>query len=86
MSDGVRGGIRLEESIPFGKLIESDGHLDAIVLTIEGFDFVGMARALLREPDLPNRLRADPSTGSLCIHCDRCMPTIYSGTRCPLIT
>jgi 2,4-dienoyl-CoA reductase-like NADH-dependent reductase (Old Yellow Enzyme family) len=33
MSDGVRGGIRLEESIPFAQLLESDGHLDAIVLT-----------------------------------------------------
>lgn len=168
MSDGVRGGIRLEESIPFAQLLESDGHLDAIVLTggssplnpmylfrgsapvrefaaaqrpvlglgirlvgkrflkeypyeplyflpyarefraalkmpivllggvtdragmdtamAEGFDFVAMARALLREPDLPNRIRADASTGSLCIHCNRCMPTIYSGTRCPLIT
>jgi 2,4-dienoyl-CoA reductase-like NADH-dependent reductase (Old Yellow Enzyme family) len=52
----------------------------------EGFDFVAMARALLREPDLPNRIRADASTGSLCIHCNRCVPTIYSGTRCPLIT
>ena len=52
----------------------------------EGFAFVAMARALLREPDLPNRIRADASTESRCIHCNRCMPTIYSGTRCPLIT
>jgi 2,4-dienoyl-CoA reductase-like NADH-dependent reductase (Old Yellow Enzyme family) len=47
-----------------------------------GFQFVAMARALLREPDLLNRLRADPSVRSLCSHCNRCMPTIYSGTRC----
>jgi 2,4-dienoyl-CoA reductase-like NADH-dependent reductase (Old Yellow Enzyme family) len=47
-----------------------------------GFEFVAMARALLREPDLINRLRADPATPSLCSHCNRCMPTIYSGTRC----
>jgi 2,4-dienoyl-CoA reductase-like NADH-dependent reductase (Old Yellow Enzyme family) len=52
----------------------------------EGFDFVAMARALLREPDLPNRIRTDASTESLCIHCNRCLPTIYSGTRCPLNT
>jgi 2,4-dienoyl-CoA reductase-like NADH-dependent reductase (Old Yellow Enzyme family) len=47
-----------------------------------GFQFVAMARALLREPDLVNRLRDDPSVRSSCIHCNRCMPTIYSGTRC----
>jgi 2,4-dienoyl-CoA reductase-like NADH-dependent reductase (Old Yellow Enzyme family) len=47
-----------------------------------GFEFVAMARALLREPDLVNRLRAEPEARSLCSHCNRCMPTIYSGTRC----
>jgi 2,4-dienoyl-CoA reductase-like NADH-dependent reductase (Old Yellow Enzyme family) len=47
-----------------------------------GFQFVAMARALLREPDLVNRLRDDPAATSLCIHCNRCMPTIYTGTRC----
>ncbi len=52
----------------------------------EGFAFVAMARALLREPDLPNRLQAGTSTTSLCIHCNKCMPTIYSGTRCVLVT
>jgi 2,4-dienoyl-CoA reductase-like NADH-dependent reductase (Old Yellow Enzyme family) len=50
----------------------------------EGFAFVAMARALLREPDLPNRLRRDARTTSACIHCNQCMPTIYTGTRCPL--
>jgi 2,4-dienoyl-CoA reductase-like NADH-dependent reductase (Old Yellow Enzyme family) len=52
----------------------------------EGFAFVAMARALWREPDLPNRMAADASTTSLCIHCNKCMPTIYSGTRCVLVT
>jgi 2,4-dienoyl-CoA reductase-like NADH-dependent reductase (Old Yellow Enzyme family) len=47
-----------------------------------GFQFVAMARALLREPDLVNRIGADPATPSLCSHCNRCMPTIYTGTRC----
>ncbi|MFD0852968.1 NADH:flavin oxidoreductase, partial [Actinomadura adrarensis] len=51
----------------------------------EGFQFVAMARALLREPDLIRRIADDPATPSLCIHCNRCMPTIYTGTRCPLI-
>jgi 2,4-dienoyl-CoA reductase-like NADH-dependent reductase (Old Yellow Enzyme family) len=52
----------------------------------EGFAFVAMARALLREPDLPNRMQAGTATSSLCIHCNKCMPTIYSGTRCVLVT
>ena len=50
-----------------------------------GFQFVAMGRALLREPDLVRRLQADATTTSLCIHCNRCMPTIYRGTHCPEI-
>ncbi|WP_420031799.1 NADH:flavin oxidoreductase [Streptomyces sp. cg28] len=50
----------------------------------EGFSFVAMARALLREPDLVHRMEREPGTRSLCIHCNKCMPTIYSGTRCVL--
>lgn len=52
----------------------------------EGFDFVAMGRALLREPDLPLRLAADPATTSRCTHCNQCMPTIYTHTRCPIRT
>ncbi|OBJ62821.1 NADH:flavin oxidoreductase [Mycobacterium sp. 1423905.2] len=51
----------------------------------EGFQFVAMARALLAEPDLVNRIAADGDAHrvhSACIHCNRCMPTIYSRTRC----
>jgi 2,4-dienoyl-CoA reductase-like NADH-dependent reductase (Old Yellow Enzyme family) len=51
----------------------------------EGFAFVAMARALLREPDLITRMQAGSATSSLCIHCNQCMPTIYSGTRCVLV-
>ncbi|MFE7463365.1 NADH:flavin oxidoreductase [Streptomyces sp. NPDC057499] len=50
----------------------------------EGFAYVAMARALLREPDLVNRLREDAATPSLCIHCNKCMPTNFTGTRCVL--
>ncbi|MCY3643011.1 MAG: NADH:flavin oxidoreductase [Acidimicrobiaceae bacterium] len=50
----------------------------------EGFAFVAMARALLRQPDLPNRWQVGTDTEGNCIHCNRCMPTIYSGTRCAL--
>ncbi|MDI6910636.1 NADH:flavin oxidoreductase [Nocardioides sp.] len=52
----------------------------------DGFDFVAMGRALLREPDLVDRLRSGRATAGVCIHCNRCMPTIYSGTRCPVVT
>lgn len=49
-----------------------------------GFDFVAMGRALLREPDLVARLQAGQADAGICIHCNRCMPTIYTGTRCPV--
>jgi 2,4-dienoyl-CoA reductase-like NADH-dependent reductase (Old Yellow Enzyme family) len=52
----------------------------------EGFEFVAMARALLREPDLINRIAHDADSPSLCIHCNKCMATIYSGTRCVVTT
>lgn len=51
-----------------------------------GFDFLAMGRALLREPDLVNRIAADSGTKSLCIHCNRCMPTNFTGTYCPEIS
>jgi 2,4-dienoyl-CoA reductase-like NADH-dependent reductase (Old Yellow Enzyme family) len=51
----------------------------------EGFDFVAMGRALLMEPDLVKRIQHQIATSSRCIHCNRCMPTIYTGTRCPLV-
>jgi 2,4-dienoyl-CoA reductase-like NADH-dependent reductase (Old Yellow Enzyme family) len=51
----------------------------------EGFQFVAMARALLAEPDLVNRIAADGalhSVHSACTHCNQCMPSVYSRTRC----
>ena len=48
----------------------------------EGFSFVAMARALLREPDLVGRWAQGRPDAGRCIHCNRCMPSIYSGTRC----
>ncbi|MET0998765.1 MAG: NADH:flavin oxidoreductase [Marmoricola sp.] len=168
MSDGVRGGITLEEAIQTAKWIEADGTVDAFEMTAgssllnpmylfrggapvkefvevmpqpirslmrlagkrfireypyqdaylleharqvrqeislpmvllggitdrasmdlamsEGFEFVAMGRALLREPDLVNRIQAEASTPSLCIHCNRCMPTNFVGTHCPVIS
>ena len=167
MADGVPGGLWLDESLQVAKMLEADGHLDAIELTggsslsnpmylfrgeaplqefaatlppalrfgfrfvgkrfmpaypfeeafflpyarqfraaltmplillggvnrlataegavAEGFGFVAMARALLRQPDLVNRMREGTAVESLCIHCNKCMPTIYRGTRCVLV-
>jgi 4,4'-dithiodibutanoate disulfide reductase len=167
MDDGVAGGLWLDESIEIAKLLEADGHLDALELTggssllngmyffrgdvpmkefiasqpkvvgwgfrmfgkrifptypfeeafflplarqfrealsmplillgginrrgtiddalAEGFDGVAMARALLREPDLVNQMRDHDRTEGLCLHCNKCLPTIYSGTRCVLV-
>jgi len=166
MTDGVRSGFKIEESLDFAAMLESDRALDALQLTsgssltnpmylfrgdvpleefadampplqrwgikavgqrffrhypfeeaymlpmarrfrerldmplmllggvnrretldlamAEGFEYVAMARALLREPDLVNRMRAGRVDHGVCIHCNRCMPTIYSRTRCPV--
>src|SRR5947209_798553 len=50
----------------------------------EGFAFVAMARALLREPDLVQRWDKGDLRDGLCVHCNKCMPTIYTGTHCVL--
>jgi 2,4-dienoyl-CoA reductase-like NADH-dependent reductase (Old Yellow Enzyme family) len=167
MADGVPGGLWLDDSVEVGRMLESDGTLDAIELTVgsslenpmyffrgeapiqemaevfpqpmkagfkllgkrflheypfeeayllpyarqfrdaldmplillgginrrdtiehamdEGFDFVAMGRALLREPDLVGRLQAGDTDEGLCTHCNKCMPTIYRGTHCVLV-
>jgi 2,4-dienoyl-CoA reductase-like NADH-dependent reductase (Old Yellow Enzyme family) len=164
MVDGVDGGFDLPESVDVARMLEQDGHLDALELTggsslsnpmylfrgdapraefaatqpqpirlgmqlvgrwflkeypfeegyfraparrflevldlpvillggvnrldtvesalAEGFSFVAMARALLREPDLVARWELGVRDGGRCIHCNRCMPSIYSGTFC----
>jgi 2,4-dienoyl-CoA reductase-like NADH-dependent reductase (Old Yellow Enzyme family) len=51
---------------------------------VEGFQFVAMGRALLREPDLVARFQAGTAAGGTCVHCNKCMVSIYSGTRCVL--
>ena len=53
----------------------------------EGFEFVAMGRALLAEPDLLNRIKADGdahTVTSVCTHTNDCMVTIYSHTHCVL--
>ncbi|MEE9416740.1 MAG: NADH:flavin oxidoreductase [Acidimicrobiales bacterium] len=51
----------------------------------DGFEFVALGRALLREPNLINRWRDGRLQDSLCIHCNKCMPSIYQGTHCVLL-
>ena len=52
----------------------------------DGFEYVALGRALLREPDLVDRLRSGRQVSGACIHCNLCMPTIYDRTRCPVTT
>lgn len=167
MADGVPGGLWLDDSVATARLLEADGHLDALELTggssfqnpmylfrgdapvaemaalfpqplrlglkltakkfmptypfeeafflpyarqfrdalsmplillggidrfdtvtqamAEGFSFVAMARALLREPGLVDRWRDDRDHEGLCVHCNKCMPSIYRGTHCVLV-
>ena len=167
MADGVKGGLWLDESLSFARLVEADGHLDALELTggssllnpmylfrgdiplaemaatqkpiirlgmkmfgwavfqkypyepmyfldyarqfrealsmplvllggitdldamqaamRDGFEYVAMARALLREPDLIQRIGRDAGARSTCIHCNLCAASILTGTRCPLV-
>jgi 2,4-dienoyl-CoA reductase-like NADH-dependent reductase (Old Yellow Enzyme family) len=167
MADGVKRGLDVDDSVEVARLLEADGHLDAIELTggssfqnpmflfrgdapihemaamfpgakriafrltakrfmpaypfeeafflpmarrfrealklplillggitrrstvadamSEGFEFVAVGRGLLREPDLVNRWRAGDESESLCIHCNKCMLTIYTGTHCVLV-
>ena len=51
----------------------------------DGFDFVAMGRALLREPGLINAMTKGESRESLCVHCNKCMASIYQGTHCVLV-
>ena len=77
--------VRAEVSLPLvllGGVVDRAGMDTAMA---EGFEFVAMARALLREPDLVNRIREESTTPSLCIHCNLCMPTNFIGTHCPVI-
>ena len=60
--------------------INSREHIDTGMR--EGFDFVAMGRGLLREPDLPNRIREDATVTGRCIHCNKCMYTVYGRTHC----
>ena len=45
-------------------------------------DFLGIARPLVREPDLPNKWQSGETTTAKCISCNMCYYNIISGLRC----
>ncbi|NGX85304.1 NADH:flavin oxidoreductase [Aequorivita sp. KMM 9714] len=47
-----------------------------------GFSFVAMGRALLREPDLINKLQTKSQLEGRCIHCNKCMFSVFTTTNC----
>jgi len=75
---------RRELSMPLillGGVTDLDGMRTAMT---DGFEYVAMARALLRQPDLVHRIERDHGARSLCTHCNLCVASIYTGTHCPL--
>ena len=52
----------------------------------EGFEAVVIARALVHDPAMINRFRADPAHRSACDSCNRCVALMYTppGTYCAL--
>lgn len=78
----VRAGV----SLPL-VLLGGINHLDTVHSAMRsGFEFVALGRALLHEPGIINRWRSGSTAPGGCTHCNQCMPTIYSGTRCTLVT
>ena len=50
----------------------------------EGFDFVAMGRGLLRDPGFVKKMAKGSTEDSRCDHCNKCMASIFTGTRCVL--
>lgn len=48
----------------------------------DGFPFIAMGRALLREPDLINKIKDKSEIEGRCIHCNKCMFSVYTTTNC----
>ena len=74
--------IREQVSIPLAYLggVKS---ADNVAQCLEaGFDAVALARALLREPDLPRKWRSKPEEPSLCDNATAVWPHLPSGRRC----
>ncbi|MFD6064801.1 NADH:flavin oxidoreductase [Rhodococcus wratislaviensis] len=76
--------IRAAVTMPLVLLGGITGKASMDLAMAEGFQFVAVARALLREPDLVNRITEETHNPGLCIHCNKCMTAIYGGTHCVL--
>jgi 2,4-dienoyl-CoA reductase-like NADH-dependent reductase (Old Yellow Enzyme family) len=84
MLDSARQFVPAVEHTPLillGGITTRDHMQDAMN---EGFGFVAIGRALLREPDLVNQIREQPSKRSLCNHNNKCMVTVFAKTHCVL--
>src|SRR6185436_18450368 len=73
--------VRNTKLILLGGITNRD-HLDTPLA--EGFGFMAMGRALLREPDLVNAMKSDPDVRSRCTHNNKCMVTVFGHTHCAL--
>lgn len=52
----------------------------------EGFDFVALGRALIKDPQMVNQLAREPGYVNGCTHCNQCVALIYHprGVHCAL--
>lgn len=74
---------RAELDLPL-MLLGGVNRLDTMNQAVEeGFEFVAMGRALIRQPDLVRRMQRGQTRESLCTHCNRCVVEMErGGTRC----
>jgi 2,4-dienoyl-CoA reductase-like NADH-dependent reductase (Old Yellow Enzyme family) len=71
--------IRDAVSIPVGYVGGALSLADLDRLVGEGFAFVQMGRATIRDPDFVRRLASGEVAASDCDHCNRCVPAMNTG-------
>jgi len=77
--------VRKAVNMPLVYLGGAASQMDLDKAMEEGFDFVAMARALIADPDLVNRLKTGAATESRCNHCNECIAEMdRHGVRCVL--
>lgn len=76
------GRVRAATTLPMVALGGITGRPSMDLAMRSGFEFVAIGRELLIQPDLVHRIAADPGAPGRCTHCNRCMPTNFTGTRC----
>jgi 2,4-dienoyl-CoA reductase-like NADH-dependent reductase (Old Yellow Enzyme family)/ribulose 1,5-bisphosphate synthetase/thiazole synthase len=75
---GLAAGIKKRVTIPVIAVGRIEVHEAEKILTAGTADFVAMARKLLADPELPNKLAAgQPEHIRPCIYCYRCVGNIY---------